>query len=129
MYKKMFYGNVTLLVCMSISWLLHLMTVYNLLITIRHSIEGLRSVYSGNAVLFMFLGIVIWFIFALIATGLSHTMTFGVWFMFITVFLSFLSYLHKRYYVVRLSKAEFTHQLLTESNGEDQQDQQNDPLR
>ena len=114
---------------MSISWLLHLMTVYNLLITIRHSIEGLRSVYAGYAVLFMFLGVVVWFIFALTATEFLHTMTFGVWFMFITVFLSFLSYLHKRYYVVRLSKAEFTHMLLAESNHEVQQRQQNDPLR
>ena len=97
---------------MVISWAFQAMTVYNLLVTLRHNIEGLKSVYSGFAVFFMFSGIVVWFISALCATGFVDTMTFGVWFMFTTTLLAFLSYLNKRYYVVRFSKAAFTQQIL-----------------
>ena len=51
----------------------------------------------------MFSGIVVWFICALCATDFLDTMTFGVWFMFISTLFAFLSYLNKRYYVVRFS--------------------------
>ena len=101
MFEDMFYGNITLLISLCLCWIFMAIAVFNLGYTLRYSIEGLNSVYSGIAVFSSFVGITTWFIFACLALDdRKETMTFGVWFMIITAFLELASYCLKRHFVL-----------------------------
>ena len=82
--KKMFFGNITLICSLALSWFFDAAAVWNLSITIRNRSKELTSIYSGFAAFFSLAGISAWLIFAFISVRFLDTMTWGLWFLLLT---------------------------------------------